>query len=188
MKQFNCLPFEQKNKNAKNQATSCRNFKNICKSMAQRQCFKMVLEIIDNPFRDKITYKSGPTKAKQNTLSALHLDDMIQFVFCPRAIIANGIEFRKNLVVGLKHHQNLLYPSYGIIREIVDVDGILFLLLRTCDTVYYDNFVEAYEVQISEQDVFIKIDDIFQHTTFSFWKRFDSDKKYISRRVFNQDY
>lgn len=38
MKQFNCLAFEQKNKPCKSQAATCKNFKNICKSLAKRQC------------------------------------------------------------------------------------------------------------------------------------------------------
>lgn len=148
----------------------------------------MVLEIVENPFQDKIMYKSGSSKHKQDTVSAMHLDISIQFVFCPNAIFINGIEFRKNLIVTLKDHKNLLYPSYGIIREIIDVDGELSLLLRACETIHYDVFLQAYEIEISERDIFINIGRIFQHTTFSFWKKFDSDKKYISRRIFNQDY
>ncbi|XP_062705148.1 uncharacterized protein LOC134287393 [Aedes albopictus] len=51
-KQFNCLPFEQKNKPLKNQAATCRNFKNICKSVAERQSFRTVIDLLENPFTD----------------------------------------------------------------------------------------------------------------------------------------
>lgn len=182
------MPFEQKNKPAKNQAATCRNFKNTCKSLCDRQSYTMVVDIIDNPFRDKLVYHPSIRVPKHETQSNRFLKDHRQLVCCPKSVTLNGIEFRTNLVVALKNHDNLLFPSYAIIRELVDLDGQVHLLLRLCETVRYDDFLEAYQVEVTDVDNFINIDDIFQHTTFSFWKRLHSGEKFISRRVYNQDY
>lgn len=152
MKQFSCLPFEQKNKPLKKQAATCRNYKNICKSLAERQNFHTVLEILDNPLRDHMMYKSGPIMHKNETLSGPHLGENVQLVYAPTTIILNGVEFRKNLAVALKCHENELFPTYGIIKELISTDDGLYVLLRLCDTILYDDFFQSYEVHVTTTD------------------------------------
>lgn len=187
MKQFNCLTFEQKNKIAKNQAVNCRNFRNICKSIAQRQCFKTTIEILENPFRDRLSYHSGSI-INTESLDFNLPDDSMMAVYCPEIVTINGVEFRKNLLVALRNHEDLVYPSYGIIRNIIEVEGQTHFLLRACSTTCYNNFLQAYEVEVLESDVLVEIEAVFLHTTFSFRKTYNGDKKYISRRIFNMDY
>lgn len=160
----------------KKQAATCSNFKNICKSVSERQCFRTVIDLLENPFRDKVTFKPGPRIHKDNTLSKFYLDEKYQFVskfdaiYYYAFIIINGIEFRNNTVVAVKNHDHLFFPTYGIIREIMELDNQIHF--RVCETVFYDEFVQAYEVQVSEVDHFMSIEAIFQHTTFSFWKKY----------------
>lgn len=110
VKQFNCLPFEQKNKPLKTQASSCRNFKNICKSLAERQTLTMVIDVLDNPLCDKTVHKPGQRKHKNNIIAGDRLLKDVEYVFCPKVVLLNGVEFRKNLLVALKHHGNALFP------------------------------------------------------------------------------
>lgn len=187
-KQSNCLPFEQKNKPMKNQAGTCRNFKNINKSLAVRQTHTTIIDIMDNPFHDKFSIKAGKRQLAENTLSSIYLPIGTKTVSCPKNVKFNGIEFRKNLVICLKNNNNNPFPSYGIIREIVDNAGEVYFLVRTCFNLGIDEFLEAYEVEITEKDEFVHMRDIFQQTTFSLWKPYYSSKKYISRRVYNKDY
>lgn len=189
MKQYNCLTFEQKNKPLKGQAATCRNFKNICKSIRERQCFRMVIDVLDNPFRDKLVFQSGPILRREDTQSGIFLAEHVTVLNCPKSINFNGIDFRNNLVVALKMHDNMFFPSYGIIKEIVEFDNTICFLLQTCNTVCYDDFLQAYEVQLLlESRKLVNIEEIHQHTTFSLWTAEYSDKKFISRRLFNQDY
>lgn len=188
VKQFNCLPFEQKNKPLKTQASSCRNFKNICKSLAERQTFTMVVDVLDNPLCDKTVHKPGQRMHKSNTIAGDRLEKDMEYVCCPKTVMRNGVEFRRNLLVALKHHENTLFPSYGIILEIIESNGSLFVLLKLCETIWYDDFLQAYEVRVTESDQLISLEDIFQHTTFALWKPFGGTAKYISRRYYNRDY
>ncbi|XP_055537683.1 uncharacterized protein LOC129725654 isoform X1 [Wyeomyia smithii] len=188
MKQYNCLQFEQTNKMSKNQAATCRNFKNIGISLAKRHCFRMVLNILDHPFCDQLTYKSGQTVNRLNCMSESYIPPHYEFVYVPKTVLLNGIEFRPNLIVGLKNHENILFPVYGIIREIVVLSGKTFFLLRMCDTTDYNEFYEAYELQITKQEKFIGTEDCFTHAIFSFWIPYNCSQRYISRRCYNRDY
>lgn len=188
MKQFNCLPFEQKNKPLKNQAATCRNYKNICKSLAERQTFHTVLEILDNPLRDHMMYKSGPIIHKNGTLSGPYLGENVQLVYSPTSIILNGVEFRKNLLVAMKSNRNEFFPEYGIIQELISSDDGIYVLLRLCDTILYNEVLQSYEVHITTIDQLFDIDEVFQHTTFAIWKAFGNSSKYVSRRYYNRDY
>lgn len=188
MKQFNCLVFEQKNKALKNQATTCRNFKNICKSLAKRQTFRMVTDILDNPFADSITYGPGTIVARESCLSKAFLQPSIAVVFIPKKVTINGIDFRSNLIVCLKNAKDKNYPSYGIIKEIVVIDSRIYFLVKLCITKLYNDFLQAYEVEVNTNEQMLNFEDIHLHTTFAFWTPYGSDKKYISRRNFHRDY
>lgn len=188
MKQYNCLQFEQANKVGKNQAATCRNFINICFSLAKRQCFKMIVNLLDNPFCDKLVYKSGRFVKRTECLSDTYLDQNTEFVFVPNTATLNGIEFRKNSVISLRIHENDVFPTYGIIREIVVVSSKVMFLLRMCYTTWYDDFLEAYVINQTDKDKLIHMEECFTHTTFSFWSPYGSMQKYISRRFYNQDY
>lgn len=189
MKQFNCLSFEQKNKPCKSQSATCRNFKNICKSLAKRQGFSMVLDIIDNPFADKVHYTTGKLQHRNETLSCpfLHKDHE-EFVFTPKTVTINGIEFRPNLIISMRNHNNMLYPSFAIIREIVILNNTVHFLITICETTGYNEFYEAYEVEVLGEDRFVQDIEAYQHATFVFWSPYDSQSKYISRRFYCQDY
>ncbi|XP_049293889.1 uncharacterized protein LOC125769273 [Anopheles funestus] len=181
MKQYNCLVFEQKNKPNKNQSSTCRNFKNICKNLAQRQCFTMAIDLLDNPFTDSITYYGGNLVKREHCCSARYIDLCVPYVFVPKKVTINGIDFRKNLLVCIKNHDDEYYPSYGIIVEIVVMNTTIFLLLKLCKTNGYDDFLEAYEVAVERCEKIVSFEQIHSHTNFAFWSPFGSDKKYISR-------
>lgn len=186
--QSNCLPFEQKNKPIKRQAANCKNFRNLSKSLADRQCFATVIDLLDNPFCDKITYKPNISVKKEDMLCCAYIEDPNINPLLQKSIVLNGVEFRKNLIVAFKIHANKYFPSYGIILEIVDVTGKVLLLLRCCNTLGYDEAFQAYEVEESEHERFLPLDEVFQHATFSFWTPHNSSTKFISRRWYNQDY
>lgn len=188
MKQYNCFVFEQKNKPNKNQSSTCKNFKNICKSLAKRQCFKMVIDILDNPFTDKITYNGGKIVQREQCRSMAFLDEGIANLFMPKKVVVNGIEFRPNLLVCIKNYNDEYYPSYGIITEIVVVESKIHVLLKLCDTTAYDNFLEAYEVVVGSTEELFLLEQIHSHTTFAFWSPYGSKLKYVSRRSYCQDY
>ncbi|XP_061512531.1 uncharacterized protein LOC133393095 [Anopheles gambiae] len=188
MKQYNCLVFEQKNKPNKNQSSTCRNFKNICKSLAQRQCFTMAIDMLDNPFTDNITYYGGNLVKREHCNSVCFIDLCVPHVFVPNKATVNGIDFRKNLLVCIKNHENEYYPSYGIIVEIVVMNSAMFLLIKLCKTNGYNDCLEAYEVAVGPTETFVSFEEIHSHTTFAFWSPFGSDKKYVSRRNYCQDY
>lgn len=188
MKQYNCFQFEQTNKISKNQAGTCKNFKNICSSLGKRQCLRMVINVIDRPFRDKLTFKSGNLASRDECLSEPFLNPQQRFIFKPKSATLNGIEFRVNVVIGLKIHDNEFFPTYGIIREINVIDGKVFFLIRSCETLMYDEFLEAYEIQILQRDDYMSMEECHTHSTFAIWSPHGDPKKYVSRRVYNQDY
>lgn len=189
MKQYNCLAFEQKNKPCKTQTANCRNFKNICKSLAKRQCFSMTLYILENPFTDKVNYKSGKIIHRSETLSDKFLPEFQEdLLFVPTTVTMNGIDFRRNLIVSLTNHNNMLYPTFAIIQEIVIIHNTTNFLVKVCQTTDYNNFYEAYEVEVLEEERFLQDVEVYQHTTFAFWSPYDSQKKFISRRFYCQDY
>nr|XP_029723538.1 uncharacterized protein LOC109403469 isoform X1 [Aedes albopictus] len=188
MKQFNCLQFEQTNKIGKNQAATCKNFKNICSSLGKRQCFRMIINILDNPFCDNIKYISAKLANPEECLSNSYLDQSNETVLLPKSILVNGIQLRPNLIIALKIHSNNLFPSYGIIRELVVVDDQIYILIRKCSTTWYDEYFQAYEVTVTAEDELLSIEDCFIHTTYSFWSTPNDPKKYISRRFYNRDY
>lgn len=188
MKQFNCLVFEQKNKPTKNQSSTCRNFKNICKSLAQRQCFKMVVDVLDNPFQDKTCYNGGKIVLREHARSKMFLDEALIHVFIPKSVAINGIDFRPNLVVCIRNYDNDYYPSYGIITEIVVINSKVHFLLKLCSTTAYNNFLEAYEVSVKSEEQFFPFHQIHSHTTFAFWTIHGSSSKFVSRRNYCQDY
>lgn len=92
MKQYNCLQFEQTNKVGKDQAATCKNFKNICHSLAKRQCVRMVINILDNPLCDKLTFSTGRLLNREECLSEAHLDPSVKLVFVPKTAHLNGVE------------------------------------------------------------------------------------------------
>lgn len=188
MQQYNCLVYEQNNKPNKNQSSTCRNFKNICKSLAKRQCFTMVVDILDNPFTDKITYNGGKIVLREKCRSLPFLDEAFVHLFRPKKVTVNGIEFRSNLLVCIRNHNDEYYPTYGIINEIVVIESKIHFLLQICDTTTYDSFLEAYEVAIGSSEDLFSFDQIHSHTTFSFWTPYGSSLKYVSRRSYCQDY
>lgn len=188
MKQYNCMQFEQTNKVAKNQASTCKNFKNICHSLAKRQCTKMILNMLDNPFCDNPKFTSGKLMNRNECLCSMLLDPALQHVFVPKTAILNGIEFRANAVIGLKRCTGDAFPSYGIIKEIVVIDGKISFMVTLIETVWYDNFYQAYQVDILNTDELISSEQCFLHTLFSFWSPYDCQHKYISRRFYNRDY
>lgn len=189
MKQYNCLAFEQKNKPCKSQTANCRNFKNICKSLAKRQCFTMTLDILDNPYADKIVFKTGKMVRCAETRSKSFLSEYsVDLVFTPANVTVNGVDFRPNLIISLINHNNMMYPTYAIIREIVVINNTINYLVKICKTKDYNNFYEAYEIEILDEERFLQAVEVHQHTTFAFWTPYDSQTKYVSRRFYCQDY
>nr|XP_029713732.1 uncharacterized protein LOC115257890 [Aedes albopictus] len=188
MKQFNCLVFEQKNKPAKNQSSTCRNFKNICKSLAQRQCFKMIVDILDNPFRDKTSYHGGKIVLREQSRSQRFLDETLVQVFIPKSVTINGIDFRPNLLVCIRNYENEYYPTYGIINEIVVINSKIHFLLKLCKTKTYNTFLEAYEVSVDSDEQLFHLEQIHTHTTFAFWTSHGNSLKFVSRRNYCRDY
>lgn len=188
MKQFNCLIFEQKNKPTKNQSSTCRNFKNICKSLAKRQCFKMIIDILDNPLKDKITYSGGRIVLREHCRSERFLEDTIAHLFIPRIVTINGIDFRSNLLVCIRNHDNEYFPSYGIITEITVINSKIHFLLKLCSTKSYNRFLEAYEVSVESNEKLLPLDHIHTHTTFAFWSAYGNSQKFVSRRNYCKDY
>lgn len=185
--QSNCLPFEQKNKPLKRQAANCRNFKNITKSLAERQCFSTVIDLLEKPFQDKVQFKPIKKSRQGNVPSTVHINPDVHS-FQQKAVHINGVEFRENLIVAFKKHSNRNYPSYGVIKEVHEIDGKPYLLAKCCCTLGYDDTLQAYEVEETDTERFVHIDEIFQHTTFSFWVPHNSETRYVSRRLYNQDY
>ncbi|XP_062541847.1 uncharacterized protein LOC134209836 [Armigeres subalbatus] len=188
MKQYNCMQFEQTNKVAKNQASTCKNFKNICHSLAKRQCTRMILNILDNPFCDKLVFTSVKIVVRNKCLSASLLEPTIEHVHVPKTAIMNGIEFRTNGVVALSRHDDNVFPAYGVIKEILIIDGKMHFLLELVETVCYNEFYEAYEVNTLHDNELFSSDSCFTHTVFSFWSPYGCLKKYVSRRFYNRDY
>ncbi|XP_062711067.1 uncharacterized protein LOC115265251 [Aedes albopictus] len=188
MKQFNCLVYEQKNKPLKSQSSTCKNFKNICKSLAKRQTFKMVTDILDNPFTDKIVYGPGSIVARNNCRAEKFLHENVSHVFVPKRVSVNGVEFRRNLIVCLKNINDEYYPSYAIIIEIIVIDSKLHFLVKICNTESYDDFLQAYEVSVDSSERLFNTENVHLHSTFSFWSAYGSARKYISRRNYNRDY
>lgn len=187
MKQFNCLTFEQKNKPCKSQSATCKNFKNICKSLAKRQCLTMVVDIIDNPFTDKVVYKTGCLRYQKDCKSKAFIVENEDIIFTPRNVTINGIEFRPNVIVALKNSKEL-YTCFAVIREVVVKHNQLYFLVRICKTLDYNDFLEAYEVEVTDSDQFLSTEAIHQHATFAFWTTHNSNTQYISRRFYCQDY
>lgn len=187
MKQFSCFAFEQKNKAFKNQSATCRNFKNICKSLAKRQSFNMVINLLDNPFTDKIAYKTGTLMLPKNSKSRFFLEGNDEPVFVPKSVTINGIEFRPNLVVICKKPSMDLFPLFVVIKEIVVVDNQIHFLVQEGNTTGYNEFLQAYEVEIIGREQFVNSDEIHNHTTFTFWTPYNSQNKFISRRFYCRD-
>lgn len=186
MKQFNCFVFEQKNKPNKDQSGTCKNFINICKSLANRQSFTMIMHILDNTYADAIVYHAGKLVLTEKCKSNSFVDE--PYVFIPKRATINGIEFRTNLVVCIKEFRNEYFPCYGIIQELVVINRKLYFLLNICSTNTYNDLLEAYEVEVIPETKFFNIDEIHSHTTFAFWSPYKSNIKYISRRCYHQDY
>lgn len=146
----------------------------------------MVVDLLEKPFRDKIAFKANPKK-NDNTLCHPFIDKNSAVCYL-KFVKINGIEFRNNLLVSMKDHKNKLFPTYGIIKDIIDIDGEVHFLLRSCKTVDYDSFLQAYKVVELQADQFVHIGEIFQYTTFSFWTPCNCNDQFVSRRCFNQDY
>lgn len=148
----------------------------------------MIVNVLDNPWRDNLKFNSGQLVPRSECLSEQHLDEKLDFIFTPKVATLNGIVFRKNELIGIKQHQNEYYPTYGIIREIVLINGKVSLLLRLCDTISYNEYLEAYEVEVSTKDELKCLEECFTHAVFSFWSPYGNKAKFISRRFYNRDY
>lgn len=148
----------------------------------------MIVNVLDNPWRDHLKFGSGKLIPRSECLSEKYLDADLNFVFTPKVATLNGIDFRENVLIGTKQHDNEYYPTYGIIREIVLLNGKASVLLRLCDTISYNEFLEAYEVEAGRKDEFVCLEECFTHAIFSFWSPYGSTKKFISRRFYNRDY
>ena len=165
-----------------------KNYKNICLSLAKRQTFAQAVTIAERPLKDRLSYQSGKIELIKNLKSANMLNHNIEDrCFSPKEMVFNGVQFRINCIVAVKDSgQNL--PVFGEIQEIVVLDNTPRMLLVLWDAIDFDDFLQAYQVETTNQLQLIFLDNIYCHTTFAFWKKYNDNTHYISKRFFNGDF
>lgn len=148
----------------------------------------MIINVLDEPFRDKLNYVSAKLVKRQQCLSNDYLDETVEIVLLPKVLIINGVQLRPNSIVALKNQSCTLFPTFGVICELVVVDEQIYILIRNCHTTWYNEFFQAYEIDVTDNHALVCVENCFLHTTYSFWSSPTDTKKYISRRFYNQDY
>lgn len=186
--QFDCRVFEGKNKNIKNQMNTACNYKNVCLSLAKRQVFAQAVDIAERPFQNSLEYKSGKMSLVNNLKCAklLQQKDMDRFVTC-KGINYNGVYFRPNCIISISDKVSEL-PVFGVIKEILVIDNAPQFFIRIWEVVGFDDILQAYEVQDTEESIMIKLHSVHCYTTFSFWMKYNDETRFISRRIYNNDY
>lgn len=106
--------------------------------------------------------------------------------FSPKGIIFNGVHFRSNCVVTLKGNDSFAFPIFGMIEEIAVIEDTPRLCLQIWETVDFDDRLQAYQVQPTHKDV-VEFSNLHCHTTLSFWKKYNDEACFISKRIYNHD-
>ena len=68
------------------------------------------------------------------------------------------------------------------------IKNVVRLLITSWETVDFDEILQAYLVDNKQQYLLIDLTKVHRHTTFSFWKKYNDDTHYVSRKIYNDDF
>ncbi|KAJ8683306.1 hypothetical protein QAD02_019098 [Eretmocerus hayati] len=189
---YNCIRFEAKHGELKLRAQNVHNFKNPPKTLIRvsqaAQYSKWASGDVQINSVEVISGKTSHvcyTKSRQYLLDLNLSDD--QEVICAESVLVNGIEYRKKLFIALSEsadkYENLMV--FGEIREIIVHGEKVFLLTSVCNTMYFDDSVHAYCIELNDLDHssrFIETSILPFHKPFCYWFKPQSDALHISLR------
>jgi hypothetical protein len=153
---FSCIRFEGKHNFFKQIAHITANYRNICKTMAQRH--QMTLS--DTLLNDELL-KVKHIQTRKGSMRPLDVfqphDEMIaemmgvaanSEVFCARAVEFNGIEYRPGMMVALEIEEESGNPQYAKIQNVFVLDNAtVYLLLHVWETLWFEEHYHAYAIQ-----------------------------------------
>ncbi|KAJ8043404.1 hypothetical protein HOLleu_10470 [Holothuria leucospilota] len=158
-----CMRYEAKHNYFCQIANNCRNFKNICKTVAKRHQINQMYHF--NSERPLETFQVGP--GSETVISNLSLEcidtvvstlpdaTLLTEVFYVNWVNLGGTEYKFHHVLCYDYMDGM--PSFGQVQHILVQKDIVYFVLLVLKTLYYKTLFHAFAVQeVTPQQTVVK--------------------------------
>jgi len=165
LKQFWVMRFEAKHRFAKRIANNICNFRNICKSVAERYQLSMIDSFKGSYYSDSIDTSDSEVvnvthvPFAKEIINALRLEDCSIEIF--RKLVLQGSNLYLNDMMLYKYGDNEL--CFGMIKQIFGHENEVYILYQVYSIKYFSYHFHAYSLKESHEYVIEKALDIAYH-------------------------
>lgn len=178
-----CLRYETKHQTAKKQMHISGNFKNVTKSVADRQIFKQNVHLLTTlDTRSIISSTSTKFVLASECLSKnfLSLNEIVQKC---KSVTIDFIQYRVNHIVQLED-LNCLFPQFVKIIEIIEKNKKMYFLGKVFKIVDYNHSLNSFEVNESSEECFHEFSEIIEKKPMSFWRLTNDNRKFLKIKTY----
>ena len=165
LKQYWVMRFEAKHRFAKRIANNICNFKNICKSVAERYQLSMIQSFKGNYYSGNIEALDGELVSVKDTIFADQILTNLNITDGNILLHGNidlfGTNLRSNDMMLYKFGDDEL--CFGMIRQIFSYDNQVYIVLHMHCIKYFSHHFHAYSLQQLNNYAVVKATDIAHH-------------------------
>lgn len=179
---IHCLRYEAKHQAIKKQFQSSGNFKNVTKSIADRQIFKQNLYLFNSiKVTNSVTTNSSKFILASRCLSNEFLSE-IEIVQRCMNITIDFIQYRINQIVQLPDPGSL-HPNFFKILEIIKLQEKVYFFCAIVEIIEYNEKLNSFEVKENPENCFFEFSSIIDRNPMSIWK-IDEHKKFLKLKTY----
>lgn len=179
-----CLRYETKHQFFKKQFQASGNFKNVIKSIADRQIFKQNVYLLnDIKVASEFTTTSSKFIPKSKSLAKEFLPEDINIIQKCLNLTVNSIKYQNKSIIQLPTVHSI-FPKFGKILEIVKYNNNICFLCSMAEVKDYNESLNAFEIQEFVGKQFINFNEIIDLKPMSLWQIKDDTRKFIKIKTF----
>lgn len=184
---YNCLSYESKHANIKQSVRISMNFINLPYSIAKKQTFMQSRNIAQQDYKKfDVEIVSSKVVKLITCVSSNYIREIVpdqNDIEKISSIKINKVAIKPNYII--VDITNEIFPSFYRVDEIIKIAARIFFFSCKYDTKIFDESLNAYEVELTENFSLINIETIALHKPLSIWHTFnDPQKEYISRKEY----
>lgn len=180
-----CVRYETKHQPVKKQFQSSGNFKNVTKSIADRQIFKQNLYLFNGiKTLNDITSTSIKFVSRENCLSCQFLPDSGECVQKLLNVSIDFIKYQPKHVVQIENPDSI-YPNFLKIIEIIKFSEKVFFFCLYYKVIEYNDNLNSFEVEESDSNYcFIEPSELCDPKPISIWMLKSGNKKFLKIKTY----